>query len=217
MLHDRFFLQQTHKQPLLYSHDRLHDPRVTAHAQVVVAAPHRHLPLVLQRAREVVSHGELTGQAVHRLKHAIGVVTLLLLYLLLKKVVVVEAGHCEKRKIRGCLMWLNTCCILMDEATSSVMKVLVHLIQKYIELILAKKNIRYYVGIKRRECSCCKCDHSLSVFGHYSCIQGVAVPSHLFSIIMPCYNIKLKRTVAWQVVLQQVGDHFWTLFQEGPH
>lgn len=75
---------------------------MSTHAQVVVAAPHRHLPLFCQRACEVVRHGELAGQAIDRLKHAVGVVTFLLFYLLLKKVIVMEAGHCEKRKTKGC-------------------------------------------------------------------------------------------------------------------
>lgn len=69
---------------------------MSTHAQVVVAAPNRHLPFVLQRAREVVSHRELSGQTIHGLKHAIRVIAFLLFDLLLKKVIVLEAGHCDR-------------------------------------------------------------------------------------------------------------------------
>lgn len=63
---------------------------MSTHAQVVIAAPHRHLSLVSQRRGEVVGHGEHLGQAVHRLKHAVRVVAFFLLYLLLEEVVVLE-------------------------------------------------------------------------------------------------------------------------------
>lgn len=79
-----------------YSHYGLHNLRVSTHAQVVIAAPDGHLPLVLQRASEVVSHRKLRGQTIHRLKHAVRVIALLLLNLLLKKVIVLETGHCGK-------------------------------------------------------------------------------------------------------------------------
>ena len=90
----------THRQPLEYLHDGLHDSRVSTHAQIVVAAPHRHLPLISQRACEVVGHGELVGQTIHCLKHTVCVVTLLLFYLLLEKAIILEAGHYHNRKTK---------------------------------------------------------------------------------------------------------------------
>ena len=65
---------------------------VSTHAQVVIAAPHGHVPLVLQGSGVVVGHGERLGQPVDRLEHAVGVVILLLLNLLLKELIVLEAG-----------------------------------------------------------------------------------------------------------------------------
>lgn len=79
---------------MVYTHDGLHDSWVTTHAQVVVATPDRHLPLVVQGDREVVSHGEFTGQAIHRFKHTVSVVTLLFNNLLLQKIIILEARHC---------------------------------------------------------------------------------------------------------------------------
>lgn len=75
---------------------------MTTHAQVVIAAPDGHLPLVLQGACKVVSHGELVGQAIDGFKHAVGVVALLLDNFLLQKLVVAEARHCGRGR-RTCL------------------------------------------------------------------------------------------------------------------
>lgn len=69
---------------------------MSTHAQVVVAAPNGDLTLFLQRSREVVRHRKFGGKAVHGFKHAVGVVVLLLFYLLLKEVIVLEAGRCNK-------------------------------------------------------------------------------------------------------------------------
>lgn len=121
-----FSYTHTHKQLLQYSHDGLNDPWVSTHAQVVVAAPNGHLLLFLQGASEVVGHGELVGQTVHGLEHAVGVVTLLLVYLLLKKLVVLVAGHCNTT---GRQSLLNEACIVTDEATPDMMKVSAHLTQ----------------------------------------------------------------------------------------
>lgn len=94
---------------------------MSTHAQVVVATPNGHLPLILQGACKVVGHGELVGQAIHSFKHAVSVVALLFHYLLLKKVIVIEAGHCGHRGRRQSL--LNT----MDDATPTLKKFSVHL------------------------------------------------------------------------------------------
>lgn len=75
---------------------------MTTHAQVVIAAPDGHLPLILQGACEVVSHRELIGQTIDGFKHAVGVVALLLDDFLLQKLVVAEAGHCARGR-RTCL------------------------------------------------------------------------------------------------------------------
>lgn len=83
-----------HKQSLPYSHDGLHNPWMTTHAQVVIAAPDRHLSLFVQGARKVVGHRELVGQAIHGFEHTVSVVTLLFYNLLLEKLIVTEAGHC---------------------------------------------------------------------------------------------------------------------------
>ena len=73
---------------------------VSTHAQVVVAAPHRHVPLVLQGGGVVVGHGERLGQPVDRLEHTVGVVALLLLDLLLKELIVLEVGDCGAQEGR---------------------------------------------------------------------------------------------------------------------
>lgn len=96
---------------------------MTTHTEVVIATPDRHLPLFFQTACEVISHGKLTGQAIHSFKHAIGVVALLFNNLSLKKVIVLKAGHCYRRRRQ---IFLNE----MDEAIKRVMKLLVLLTQK---------------------------------------------------------------------------------------
>lgn len=75
---------------------------MTTHAQVVIAAPDGHLPLVLQGASEVVRHRELVGQAIDGFKHAVGVVALLLNNFILQKLVVAEARDCGRGR-RTCL------------------------------------------------------------------------------------------------------------------
>lgn len=70
---------------------------MTTHAQVVIAAPDGHLPLVLQGAGEVVGHWELVGQAVDSFEDAVGVVALLLHDLLLQELVVAEARHWRRK------------------------------------------------------------------------------------------------------------------------
>lgn len=85
-----------------FSHNGLHDSWVATHAKVVVAAPNRHLPLVFQGDCEVISHGELSGQAIHRFKHTVSVVALLFNDLLLKKIIIFEARHCERGRGQRC-------------------------------------------------------------------------------------------------------------------
>lgn len=80
----------------VYTHNGLHDSWVTTHAKVVVATPDGHLPLVVQGDREVVSHREFTGQAIHRFKHAVSVVALLFNNLLLEKIIILEVRHCQR-------------------------------------------------------------------------------------------------------------------------
>lgn len=95
---------------------------MSTHAQVVIATPNGHLPLILQRACKVISHGEFVGQAIHGFEHTVSVVALLFYNLLLKKVIVIEAGHCDRGRTQ-CL--LN----VMDEAMPPLMKFSVHLNQ----------------------------------------------------------------------------------------
>lgn len=66
---------------------------MAAHAQIVVAAPHRDVPPEGQGLGVVVRHRELRSSAVHRLKHAVRVIVLLLLDLLLKELVITKVGH----------------------------------------------------------------------------------------------------------------------------
>lgn len=54
-------------------------------------------------------------------------VTLLLYYLLLKKVVVMEAGHCNRT---GRQSLLNVACVVTDEAMPDMVKVLARITQK---------------------------------------------------------------------------------------
>lgn len=73
-----------------YSHDSLGDFGVTAHAEIVVAAPHRHVPLRMERLRVVVCHGEREGAPVHGLKNPVCMICLLAFNLLFKKLVILE-------------------------------------------------------------------------------------------------------------------------------
>ena len=86
---------------------------MTAHAQVVVAAPHGHVSLGAQGLRVIVGHGELGGLAVHGLEHAVGVIALLRLDFRLKEFVVVKVGHCGRswgQYKRGLLQGATYCC-----------------------------------------------------------------------------------------------------------
>lgn len=103
------------KQLLCYLQYWLHNPWVSTHAQVVIATPNGHLPLILQRGCKVISHGELVGQAIHCFEHTVSVVALLFHDLLLKKVIIIEAGHCDRGRTQRLLN-------LMDEAMSQLMK-----------------------------------------------------------------------------------------------
>lgn len=63
---------------------------VTAHAEIVVAAPHGHVSLLVKRLRVVVCHWKGEGTAVHRLKNPVCVIRLLAFNLLFKKLVILE-------------------------------------------------------------------------------------------------------------------------------
>ena len=82
------------------SHYGADDPRVSAHAQVVVAAPDGHVTFGRQRFRVIVRHGEGGGPPVHRFKHAVRVVVLFGFDLLLKELIVVEVrDRCKRETI----------------------------------------------------------------------------------------------------------------------
>jgi hypothetical protein len=81
-----------------YLRDGVDDPRVSAHAQVVIGAPHRHVSPVAKGIGVVVTHGEVRGSPVYRLKDTVRVVTLLLLNLPLKELIVAEVRDCRERK-----------------------------------------------------------------------------------------------------------------------
>lgn len=66
---------------------------MAAHAQVIIAAPDRHLLLGDQGVGVVVCHGEDLRLAVHGLEHSVGVILLLLIYLLLKELIILEGGY----------------------------------------------------------------------------------------------------------------------------
>ncbi len=68
-----------------------------AHAKIVVTAPHRNASLEGQRLGVVVRHRELRRPAVHRFKHAVRVILLLILDLLLEELVVAKVGDGWKR------------------------------------------------------------------------------------------------------------------------
>lgn len=95
------------KTTTVYTHNGLYDSWVAAHAKVVVATPDRHLPLVVQGGREVVSHGEFAGQAIHRFKHAVSVIALLFNNLLLQEIIILEARHCQRGSRQSWLNWMK--------------------------------------------------------------------------------------------------------------
>ena len=70
------------------SPDSVDDLGVPAHAQIIVAAPHGDVTFLA--ARVIHRIRELVPAAHHLLKHAVGVVALLLLDLVLKEVLVVK-------------------------------------------------------------------------------------------------------------------------------
>lgn len=76
-----------------YSHNCSTDTRVTAHSQVIIAAPDRHLFLSDQRVSVVICHGEDLCLPVHCFEHSVGVILLLFIDLLLKELIVLEGGY----------------------------------------------------------------------------------------------------------------------------
>lgn len=79
-------------------HYSLCNPWMAAHAEIVVAAPHRNTSLVGQGLGVIVCHRELCSSAVHRFKHPVRVIVLLSLNFLLKELIVAKVGDsCEGR------------------------------------------------------------------------------------------------------------------------
>lgn len=66
------------------------------HAQVIIAAPDRHLLFGDQGVSVVVCHGEDLRLPVHGLEHPVGVILLLLIDLLLKELIILEGGYSWK-------------------------------------------------------------------------------------------------------------------------
>lgn len=93
----------------VYAHDSLGDFGVSAHAEVVIAAPHRDFPLCLKGLRVVVCHGKWQGAPVHRLKNPVCVVYLLAFNLLFKKPVILEAQGWRKNKWNEDFIRLKIC------------------------------------------------------------------------------------------------------------
>lgn len=87
-------LQQRTNQPD-GSHDGLGDSGVSAHPQIVVAAPDRNL-LYLKRVCVAVCHWEGEGTAVQRLKNPVCVLALPAFNQLFKELVVLEGDSCEE-------------------------------------------------------------------------------------------------------------------------
>lgn len=63
---------------------------MTTHAQVVIAAPDRHLLLGDQRIRVVICHGKDLCLSVHCFEYPIGMIFLLFIYLSLKELIILE-------------------------------------------------------------------------------------------------------------------------------
>lgn len=78
--------------PKVLSPDGPEDPRVPTHAQVVVAAPDRHLGDVPPGDRVVLGKGKGLSAPVYSLEDSVRVVLLLLRDLLDEERVVIEAG-----------------------------------------------------------------------------------------------------------------------------
>lgn len=81
------------------SHDGPGHPGVSAHSQVVVAAPNRNLRLCSEGIRVAVCHWEGEGTAVERLKDPVGVLALSAFNHLFKELVVLEGDGCKKESI----------------------------------------------------------------------------------------------------------------------
>lgn len=90
----------THHQLSGYLRDGVDDPWVSAHAQVIIGAPHRHISPVAEGVGVVVTHGEVRGPPVYRLKDTVRVIALLLLNLPLKELIVAEVRDCRRDKTR---------------------------------------------------------------------------------------------------------------------
>lgn len=73
-----------------YSLCSLQDPRVSAHAQVVITAPDRHILWGHRCFREVLGKGVCISPAVHSLEHTIGMVPFLLHDLVPEKLVITK-------------------------------------------------------------------------------------------------------------------------------
>lgn len=63
---------------------------MAAHAEVVIAAPDRHVSPRVDRLGVVVPHGESGSAAVYRLKYPVRVIRLLVFNLLVKELIVLE-------------------------------------------------------------------------------------------------------------------------------
>lgn len=78
------------------SRDGLRDSGVSAHPQIVVAAPDGNLCLCSGRVRVAVCHWEGEGAAVQRLKDPVRVLGLPAFNHLFKEFVVLEGGSCKE-------------------------------------------------------------------------------------------------------------------------
>lgn len=81
-----------------YSLCGLQDPRMPAHAQVVITAPDRHILCGHTCFREVLGKGVCISPAIHGLEHTVGVVLLLLHDLVPEKLLITkEMVSCRNR------------------------------------------------------------------------------------------------------------------------
>lgn len=78
------------------SHGGLGDSGVSAHPQIVVAAPDRNLCLCLKRVCVAVCHREGEGTAVQRLKNPVCVLALPAFNHLFKELVILKGGSCKE-------------------------------------------------------------------------------------------------------------------------
>lgn len=91
-----FEIQQQRSNQTDGSRDGLGDSGVSAHPQIVVAAPDRNLCLCSGRVRVAVCHWEGEGTAVQRLKDPVCVLALPAFNHLFKEFVVLEGGSCKE-------------------------------------------------------------------------------------------------------------------------